>query len=65
MKKNTKRITVMVALALVISTLFATTAFAATSYYPGEYYLGHFTFTDANTGAMRIYNADKIVLKQL
>lgn len=63
MKKVTKRFSFILALALVVSTLFTTTAFAATTYTPGEYYLGHFTFQNTNTGAMRIYKANKMRLK--
>ena len=63
MKKVSKRFYLLLAVALLFSSIFTTTAFAATSYNPGEYYLGHFTFTNSNIGAMRIYKANKMRLK--
>lgn len=63
MKRITKRLSLLFTLVLAVSTIFTTTAFAATTYNPGEYYLGHFTFTNTNNGAMRIYRANKMRLK--
>lgn len=63
MKAIVKRFSLVITIVLTVSTLFATTAFAATTYNPGTYYLGHFTFTNTNNGAMRIYKANKMRLK--
>ncbi len=62
-KTVTKRVSLFLAVMMLLVTVFSTTAFAATEYGPGEYYLGQFEFTNTNNGAKRTYNANYMRIK--